>query len=374
MIKRRTGQALVLGSGTSGLAAARLLAQRGWRVVLADEREGSPAPLDAPPMTGLDIAFTRSIEGHDATTTDLAVLSPGFARHHPWLAALRKKKLPLIPEFEFGCAFLPAKSVIAVTGSNGKTSFVKWLVDIFEAAGRTAVAAGNIGVPPSAIAASGKSVDVLVLELSSFQLEQSVAFHPDCAVLLNLTPNHLDRHSSFAEYAQAKARLFSLMTKTDRAIVHAPARAAIAPWLPSEITPIPFGDSAGCRYGFSAGVITRDGAPVVDLTGTWWGRDVPGVNTAAALAVADGFGIAPHVLEETAARFIPLPHRMEECANAHGIRFINDSKSSTLSALAAAVATGTEKKHLIAGGILKEVDVDFVKETLVKYCAVVYCI
>jgi UDP-N-acetylmuramoylalanine--D-glutamate ligase len=354
------GRVLVLGNGASGRAAMKLLETQGREALLADERGGD--------------AVVQQLSDATLAGVTLAVVSPGFAAEHPWLGLLRARNIPVVPEFEYGVGALSGVRVVAVTGSNGKSSVVKWMADALSANGIKAIAAGNYGLPPCEIAVSGEALQVLVLELSSFQLEQTVAFRSDVAMLLNFAPNHLDRHATMEAYAGAKAKLFSNMQSGDCVIMHAPATGTFQSFVPSGVATVRFGADALCDYFASDGVLFHRGLKAMDLSGTWWGRSPLDVNAAAALAVFDRFGISREAVRISAEEFVPLAHRMEHVVTWRGITFINDSKCSTMTALAAAVSSGREKKHLIAGGILKESTLDFVKEILAKNCAVVYCI
>ncbi|HMO51147.1 MAG TPA: Mur ligase family protein [Kiritimatiellia bacterium] len=348
---------LVLGGGASGIAAARLLRRENRAVVVADERGAASEDIAG-------VSWVSDLPDLRKTSFAFAVISPGFAREHPWLAALREFGVCLIPEFEYGVTAMPKALVIAVTGSNGKSSLVKWIADTLTAEGKRAVAAGNYGLPPCALAAAGDVPEVLVLELSSFQLEQAVRFQPDIAIVLNLAPNHLDRHGAMSRYIAAKARLLDHPPRLMPPLVHAPAWPLLEAVVPPGLKPVLFDAPASAAVGEGG----------VDLSDTWWGRSPLRANAQAALAVFAFLGIPASAVRRSAERFAPLPHRLELVAEFQGVRYINDSKASTLTALAAAVAAGPEKKHLIAGGILKETDVNFVKEILAKHCAFVYAI
>ena len=363
---------LVLGLGASGLAAVRLARRQGLACVVADERktDAQVAAL-SDDMRSVQIPDVRQVRVGDV---DLAIVSPGLPVEHPWLLHLRSIGVPLVPEFEWGLRAMPGVRVIAVTGTNGKSSLVKWIAEALSRSGRLALPAGNYGIPPSDIACTPAAPPWLVVETSSFQLELAEAFRPDAAVLLNFSPNHLDRHPTLHAYAAAKARLFQHMAGQGVAVIHRPAWDALRAHLPSGLSPVWFGEGEPDGYGFTEGWVTRRGERVVDLRGTWWGERPLGVNAAAGVAVLDAFGVDPAVMADAAKAFQPLPHRMEHVTEHRGVDYVNDSKASTLAALAAAVASGTRKKHLIAGGILKESDVIFVKETLAKNCVFVYCI
>lgn len=372
MKKTTQARVLVLGLGASGQAAVRLARHQGIGCAVADEYC---------PDERLDQLFgNERPERIEAVTSlrtgdfDLAVVSPGLPAEHPWLTHLRGIGTPLIPEFEWGLRAMPGVRVVAVTGTNGKSSLVKWLADALTTAGHPSLPAGNYGIPPSEIAVRPEWPSFLVLEVSSFQLELADSFCPEAAILLNFTPNHLDRHPNLEAYAAAKARLFRHMAGRGTSVMHRLSYPALRPYLPDGWSPVWFGEGERQGYGFVDGWVTCGGAPVVDLRGTWWGRPPLGFNAAAGVAVLDALGIARETMVEAARGFLPLPHRMERVVEHRGVEYVNDSKASTLAALAAAVASGPRKKHLIAGGILKEHDVFFVKETLAKNCVVVYCI
>jgi len=311
--------------------------------MIADER---PQIIDIIRQAGLDgdhVESASDVFSVTALQCDAAIVSPGFAVDHPWLVHFRDQGIPVIPEFEFGTSFLSNTKVIAVTGSNGKSSLVKWIADTLNFAGKHAVPAGNYGLPVSAVALEESAPEFVVLELSSFQLEQAVAFKPDMAILLNLTPNHLDRHRDMETYARAKARLFACMDAGDKPIVHAAAWEKIQEWIPAGLSPVLFSEDPSAEYSFASGTVKHRGSKVVDLGGTWWGRMPLGLNAAAGVAVMEQAGVSPPVMQNAALAFIPLPHRLEPVAEFGGVRFINDSKASTMSALVAGLTTGNEK-------------------------------
>jgi UDP-N-acetylmuramoylalanine--D-glutamate ligase len=303
-----------------------------------------------------------------------AVVSPGVPAGHRWLVELAAAGIPVFPEFEFGLSGLSGVEVIAVTGTNGKSSLVKWLADTLVRAGRRAVPAGNYGVPVCALVEAGEPLDVLVLELSSFQLEQARDFRAAAAVMLNLQPNHLDRHADMAAYTAAKARIFAALRAGDPAYVHAPAQALMRSSLPPGAVVISFGESGdtGADWRVEGSVVHGPDGVQIDLAGTWWAEHPQVLNAAAGVAVLSRWGVDTETMVASARAFIPLPHRMEPVTVWGGISVINDSKASTLSALAAAVRAAPSGTHLIAGGILKEHDVFSVKEILVQKHVSVY--
>jgi UDP-N-acetylmuramoylalanine--D-glutamate ligase len=257
--------------------------------------------------------------------------------------------------------------VIAVTGSNGKSTLVKWLTESLALDGKRAVPCGNCGFPVSAAVMLPKVPDWLVIEVSSFQLETVREFRPEIGVLLNVLPNHLDRHGTLGEYFRMKCRLFEKMIETDTAVV------------PSDL----FSQSE-CRgvqnwktfgSGETAEIRFRNGwAGQVDLSGTAFDNDILGLAGAAAAAVCETCGVPAALLAQAARDFEPLPHRMQTVAEIGGVAFIDDSKATNLAAMSAALCRCSGKVHLIAGGRSKESDFSFVKDLLARRVERLYLI
>jgi len=335
---------MVLGVGLSGKAAAELLRAEGTKTLVLDEKTSDFSD------------FKSQISNFQP---DTAIVSPGFALDHPWIQELQKNGVPLLSELELG--WLRRKSrVIAVTGSNGKSTGVKWIADALNAGGQTAVACGNYGFPVSTAVMQIPPPDWLVIEVSSFQLETVQKFRPDIGVLLNILPNHLDRHGSMEAYRALKLKLFARQTKDDVAIV-----------------PVEFANDVPGAKTFGAGgdyqyIEGRVGA--VELAGTQFANDVLGAAAAAVTAVCEACGLSPSAVETAARAFEPLPHRMEPVAEIDGIKFIDDSKATNLAAMCAAVQMCPGRIHLIAGGRSKEKDLSFAKDLLAERVSRLYLI
>jgi UDP-N-acetylmuramoylalanine--D-glutamate ligase len=367
--------ALVLGLGASGCAAARLLRGEGTDVTGVDR---TPRNLLSPEALALADEGMVLHVGSDALPAlesfDLAVVSPGVPIDSPWILACRAAGLPVQSEVDIGWQRF-AGPVIAVTGSNGKSTVVKWLADWLSADGVSAVACGNYGLPVTAAVSAPEPPDLLVVEVSSYQLETCDVFRPDIAVMLNLAPNHLERHGTMDAYRAAKLRLFRHLGAGQTAVVHQPWVDAVREILPPPATLVTFGDEdEGGDVQFHQGKIVREGDIVADFRDTRFGRAPWGINAAAVVAVCHALGRSRSGLEASARDFQPLPHRMETIARFSGIEFINDSKASTLTATAAALQQIDRPVHLIAGGLLKENDLTFLKEILAKSCAGIYSI
>lgn len=340
----RIRKALILGCGRSGSAAEALLRAEGTDTLVLDEKASDFSN------------FKFQISSFQPTA---AVVSPGFALTHPWVVELKACGIPLVSELELGWSRRKSR-VIAVTGSNGKSTVVKWIADTLNANGQPAVACGNYGFPLSAAVMQTPAPEWLVIEVSSFQLETVHEFRPDIGVLLNVLPNHLDRHGSMEAYCALKLKLFARRTAGDVAIVPV----EFAGDVPGAITFGPDGD-VPCHDGW---------AGTVDVRGTYFGNDVLAPAAAAVAAVCEACGLPPAAVEASARTFRPLPHRMETVAETGGVRFIDDSKATNLAAMCAALRMCPGRIHLIAGGRSKEHDVSFAKDLLAERVTRLYLI
>src|SRR6516162_10267348 len=212
---------LVVGLGKSGLAAALFLRHRGAQVTVSDIRSAEALAKDIPAL--LEEGINVEAGGHGLLTfrrQDLIVVSPGVPLDTPELVQARNLGRPIIGELELAARFLKGK-ILAVTGSNGKTTTTSLLGEILEKAGLPTLVGGNIGVPVVALIEESTDEGWSVLEVSSFQLETTEQFHPAIAVILNITPDHLDRHGTFENYALAKERIFAAQKPEDFLVLNA---------------------------------------------------------------------------------------------------------------------------------------------------------
>lgn len=367
----KISNALVLGLGVSGVSAALMLAREGARVIALDESDSEKLRAASAPLVAAGITVMLGEKNLPAGNFDLTVISPGIAIEHRWMAELQQRGISVLPEFELGWSRLRSR-VIAVTGTNGKSTAVKWLAESLREAGHTAEPCGNYGKPVCDVAMMQPQPDWAVIEVSSFQLETLKNFRCDAGVLLNLMPNHLDRHPNFHSYAAAKARLFSNFTAKDFCIVPAGELERMQKFSGGAGQWRMFG--AGGEFEFRDGAIFRGGNEVEDLRGTYFDNEVLGMNAAAVIATLNALGIREGAASRAARSFVPLPHRMEFIGEKDGVRFINDSKATTLSAVGAALKMCRGRVRLIAGGILKERPEEGVKELLAARTAGVYLI
>lgn len=364
-------KAAVLGLGVSGRAAALLLAREGARVTAVDEADRPELRRACGPLAAAGVGVQFGVHELPPGPFDLAVVSPGIAIEHAWHRQLQERGVEVVPEFELGWERLRGRA-IAVTGTNGKSTAVKWIAESLREAGFSAEPCGNYGLPVCEVAMWTPQPDWAVIEVSSFQLEAARRFRADAGVLLNLLPNHLDRHPDFAAYAAAKARLFLHHRPGDCAVVPAGELARLRRLADGRGAWRTFGP--GGEFEFRGGRIFRGGRETADLGGTYFDNEVLGQNASAVLAVLEAVGVDPACAVRAAARFSPLPHRMEKVGELRGVRFINDSKATTLSAVAAALKMCSGRVRLIAGGLLKERPDEGLKEMLAQRAAGVYLI
>jgi len=347
---------LVVGLARSGRAVARVLAQKGARVTVTDLRPPASFPTEVRELTSLKIGVELGLH-REATflNQDLIVVSPGVPWNLAHLVAARKRNIPVLPEIEVASWYLPGQ-LVGVTDSNGKTTTTTLLGKMLEASSLPAFVGGNIGVPLSSAVEHAKGESLVVVELSSFQLEAIQSFHPNVAVLLNLSPNHLDRHSSFEAYGGAKSRIFHNQTPEDYAILNAddPNVMSLAPAIVSR--KIFFSR----RQNLPDGVFASNGHVLyrvgnlervllersdVRLRGDFNVEDVLAA-CAAACVVGGDFDAVRRAVRE----FKGVEHRLEFVREIHRVEFYNDSKATSVDATAKALTAFDHGVHLILGG------------------------
>ena len=345
---------LVLGLGVSGEAAARLLLRLGADVTVVDGADDPMLRERGSGLPGARILLGDVDAAPDiAADADLVVASPGVPERAAALSAARGAGVPVWSEVELAFRIADAP-ILGITGTNGKTTTTAMLAAALAEAGFRTIAAGNIGFP--LVDAAAEPHDVVVAELSSFQLRHIVSFRTPVAVLLNVADDHIDWHGTFDDYLRAKARIFERQTTEDSAVHHDDERCARAA-ATTDATRIPF--SAGTPPDGGAGVrngrIVVPGGDVVDVA-SMRSRGRPSVaNAVAAAAAAAAFGSALEPVGRALAAFEPLPHRMELVATIAGVAYVDDSKATNPHAVLAAL-DGSEGVVLIAGGRNKGLD------------------
>jgi UDP-N-acetylmuramoylalanine--D-glutamate ligase len=346
---------VAIGAGASGLAAARVLSDEGATVSISEQRPVDDiAGLDA--LDGLDVEVLAG--GHlpeHLDGADLVVASPGVPESAPVLRWAVDRGIPIWSELELG-ARLCTVPVVAVTGTNGKTTTTEMVAAVMRAAGLSAVPCGNIGHPFSLATREGH--DALAVEVSSFQLRFHRTFRPRVSVLLNVAPDHLDWHGSFEQYARTKARIFELQVEGD---THVGNRddlegSRISSAAPCRVTWFGLGSPGEGEVGY------EDGELVVSEAGEQWSLGRPLSETsgfradaAAAAAASLAFGIESTAVAQGIASVAPLPHRGQVVAEVGSVRFVDDSKATNPHAALAALE-GVDRAVLVAGGLAKGVD------------------
>jgi UDP-N-acetylmuramoylalanine--D-glutamate ligase len=349
---------LVVGLGKSGLAAALFLRRQGAQVTVSDIRSAESLAKEIPTL--LEEGIMVEAGGHGLLTfrrQDLIVVSPGVPLDTPELAQVRSFGLPVIGELELAARFLKGR-ILAVTGSNGKTTTTALIGEMLKEAGFRTLVAGNIGVPVVGLVEQSTDDAWSVLEVSSFQLETTEQFHPHIAVILNITPDHLDRHGTFENYALAKERIFAEQSENDYVVLNADnVRAAEAAsrsvarvfWLSAEHS-VEQGawledGFVVCRAGPEARVETVMSLGAIPLKGTHNVENVLAAVCAARLAAAP-----VEAIRRAVEAFKAVEHRLEHVATINGVEFYNDSKATNVDATAKAVAAFSSGIHLILGG------------------------
>lgn len=366
------GPFLVVGLARSGTAIALALRARGEEVIGVDAGAPSDGRLaeNAGRLAGADVEVHLDASGENlAARAGTLVKSPGVPPWAPAVRAARQRGIPVLGELELAWRLLP-NEVVAVTGTNGKTTTTEWIGHVHRTAGLAVCVAGNVGTPLASLVGHTSPTATVVCEASSFQLEDSEFFAPEAAVLLNLTPDHLDRHGSFAAYRQAKLRIFARQRPEDLAV------------LPEEFQPEPPGEAARLRFGEGEQAQVR----LVRQTISWLGERLldtdelalPGAhnvsNAMATAAVCLGRGLSPRAVADGLRSFAGVAHRLELVATRRGVRFVNDSKATNVASAIVALACFARGVHLICGGRGKGQDFSPLAELVAARCAAVYLI
>ncbi len=352
---------LVVGLGKSGVASSLFLKAHGAHVTVSDTKSGDELRNEIPVL--LDHGITVETGGHGDRTfrgQDLIVVSPGVPVDAPPLVQARALGETVIGEIELAAQFLPGP-IIAITGSNGKTTTTTLTGEIITAAGFPALVGGNIGTPAISLAERAKAETVIVLEISSFQLETIQTFRPKVAVVLNVTPDHLDRHRTFDVYVNAKARIFENQQPSDFAVLNA-----------DDPTCVTMGSRTRAQvFWFSRqkevqrGAWVRDGNIVFRDAGVeqkTQQREIMQVseiplkgahnleNVLAAVCAGVLMGCPPDKIRQAVCDFKAVEHRLEFVATIRGVDYYNDSKATNVDATIKALESFPANIHLILGG------------------------
>jgi UDP-N-acetylmuramoylalanine--D-glutamate ligase len=376
---------LVVGLGKSGVASALFLKAHGARVTVSDTKSGDELRNEIPVL--LDHGITVETGGHGERTfrgQDLIVVSPGVPVDAPLLAQARSMGEAVIGEIELAAQFFPGP-IVAITGSNGKTTTTTLTGEIMAAGGFPTLVGGNIGTPAISLAERAKPESVIVLEVSSFQLETIQTFRPKVAVVLNVTPDHLDRHLTFEAYVDAKARLFENQQSNDFAVLNEddPTCVTMAARTRAQV------------FWFSRQKEVKQGAWVRD--GNILFRDARGEqktsqreimlvseiplrgahnleNVLAAVCAGALMGCAPEKIRQAVSEFKAVEHRLEFVATIRGVDYYNDSKATNVDATIKALESFPGNIHLILGGKDKGSDYSVLNDLLRERVKRVYTI
>jgi UDP-N-acetylmuramoylalanine--D-glutamate ligase len=366
------GPYLVAGLARSGTAAALALRARGEEVIGCDAGAAGNPTLDEAAgrlsAAGVEVHLDASGDALAARAGTL-IKSPGVPQSAPLVRAARARGIPVVGELELAWRLLE-NEFVAVTGTNGKTTTTEWIGHIHREAGLPVAVAGNVGTAASTLVGAVDPDATVVCEASSFQLEDADAFAPEAAVLLNLAPDHLDRHGSFDEYVAAKLRIFAKQGNHDLAIV------------PADLE---LEDLGGCARRVPFG---GPGAELADRAGyLWWDEQpliateriaLPGrhnrQNAMAATAACMARGVEPEAVVAGLESFAGVAHRLERIAVRNGVEWINDSKATNVASTVVALEAYPTRVHLIAGGRGKGEDFAPLAPPVAAHCEAVYLI
>jgi UDP-N-acetylmuramoylalanine--D-glutamate ligase len=374
---------LVVGLGKSGVASALFLKARGARVTVSDAKSGDELRNEIPAL--LDHGITVETGGHGERTfreQDLIVVSPGVPVDAPLLQQARALGEMVIGEIELAAQFLPGP-IVAITGSNGKTTTTTLTGEILTAGGLPTLVGGNIGTPAISLAERATQETAIVLEVSSFQLETIQTFRPKVAVVLNVTPDHLDRHKAFETYVNAKARIFENQRGEDFAVLNEDDATCVAMaartrgkvfWF-SRLKAVKQG--AGVRDGK---ILFRDGSSEKSQREIMLVSEIPlkGAhnleNVLAAVCAGALMGCVPENIRQAVRDFKAVEHRLEFVATIGGVDYYNDSKATNVDATIKALESFPANIHLILGGKDKGSDYSVLNNLLQQRVKRVYTI
>jgi UDP-N-acetylmuramoylalanine--D-glutamate ligase len=344
-------RAVVLGLGISGMEAANLLQDQGADVTVRDNASDAKVTQRAEALRQRGINVELGADVQATTRFDFCVLSPGINPAAPIVRALQQAGLPMFGELEIAYRFCEC-AIVAITGTNGKTTTTELVEAVLKSGGKRTMACGNIGTAFSVAVRESVNLDVLALEVSSFQLEHIVDFRPRISVHLNLTPDHLDRYKTMEEYEAAKWQIFRNQTADDYAIVNANLR---LPEMAAQKITI---SSAGlpADYQLIDGWLVARGEQVLEQSKTNLIGQHNAENMLAALAVADLYDLPRETTIAALSSYKALPHRCENVGVINGVTFLNDSKATNIDALEKALQAMQTPAILIAGGKDKGLD------------------
>ena len=366
------GPFLVVGMARSGRAAARLLASRGETVRAVDLGH----PQGAAGLEGVGVEVFLDTDGSaQLEGTHTVVKSPGIPREAPVIATALERGIDVVGELELAWRALPNR-FLAVTGTNGKTTTVELLGHVYRGAGEPVALAGNVGTALSELVGTVDPEATIVCECSSFQLEDSSYFAPECAVFLNLAPDHLDRHGDLGAYGAAKLRIFANQGNDDVAVYNADEPELAGIDLGGCARRVAFGHGSGpdLEVTVSAGTIFYDGEPLLAVSELGLLGEHNVANAMAAAAAALTMGIDRDAVREGLRSFGGVEHRLEQVAEIGGVRFVDDSKATNVASAVVGLRSFAGGVHAILGGSDKGEPFAPLLEPIVGRCAACYLI
>ena len=359
MLNLTGSRVIVLGLGSSGLAASRLLRNRGCCVDAYDESNSQSLQKIASALEQLGVRVTLNGNPMPSTAYDFGVLSPGISREHALVKELISKGIPVVGELELGYQQTLCPN-ISITGTNGKTTTTELVGRVLVQAGLSSMAAGNIGLPLCDVTDKTAELDYIVLETSSFQMESIQNFHPSIAVLMNLTPDHMDRYTSWEGYVQAKARIFENQEPYDWAIIQSDALEKLnllnIP-VTSRVITFSATDTRADIYLENSQIKSRLNpfqGVMLEMSEVSLKGPHNAENIMATLVVASLLRLRWESVLTSIATYKPAAHRCELVADIGGVQFVNDSKATNVDAVRQALLTLSNQQNaniwLIAGG------------------------
>jgi UDP-N-acetylmuramoylalanine--D-glutamate ligase len=371
---------LVVGIGRSGIASALFLQSRGAQVTVSDAKSEDQLREEIPVLLDHGIAVETGRHGERTfQNQDLIVVSPGVPADAQPLAQARALGEQVIGEIELAAEFLTGP-IIAITGSNGKTTTTMLVGEILAKAGVKTLVGGNIGKPAISLVEQATPESVTVLEVSSFQLETIRKFRPKVAVVLNVTPDHLDRHGTFEAYAAAKARIFENQREHDFVVLNADDATCVA--MAEDAKPQVFWFNR--KHEVQQGTFVRQG--IVHLQRDGAEHEIMPVseiplkgahnveNVLAAICAAELMGCSPDVIRNAIREFKAVEHRLQYVASIRGVEYYNDSKATNVDATIKALESFAGNIHLILGGKDKGSDYTVLNALLRERVKCVYTI
>ena len=371
---------LVVGLGKSGVASAQFLKAHGARVTVSDAKP--PDQLGEGINHLLDQGIVVETGGHGERTfrgQDLIVVSPGVPVDAPPLVQARSLGEPVIGEVELAVQFLP-RNIVAITGSNGKTTTTSLIGEVLSAGGFRTIVGGNIGTPAISLVDQATEESYIVLEVSSFQLETIHTFRPRIAVVLNVTPDHLDRHRTFEAYVNAKARIFENQQAEDFAVLNADDRTCVEMAARTKAQVFWFSRKKEVKQGayvqqkqiFFRGATGQQEIMLVSEIPLKGAHNLE--NVLAAVCAGALVGCAPEKISQAVRAFKAVEHRLEYVATIRGVEYYNDSKATNVDATIKALESFPANIHLILGGKDKGSDYSVLNDLLRQRVKRVYTI